>query len=133
MTKDTDSLRPQQVGHEIRHGRLGVDDGDIHVPERRPDAMGADQIDIDFRTGAAKVSQNRHGQLYREARRHLHPQRALNRRALVADVVERVFEPVERLHHRRQQVLARLGERQRVWLAIEQLHAGEPFQRDDMA
>ena len=122
--------RPQQVRHQIRHRGLGVHHRHVDIPERRTDAVGADEVDVHLGAGAAEVAQDRHRQLHREARRHLHAQRALHRRALVADVIERVLEPVEGLHHRRQQVLAGLGEGERVRPALEELHPGEPLERD---
>ena len=80
-----------------------------------------------------KSLQDRHRQLHRETRRHLHAQRALRRRALVADVIERILQPVEGFDHRRQQVLSGLGEGEGVRPALEQLHADQALERDDVA
>ena len=133
VTQHAQTHRPQQVRHEIRDRRLRIHHRNIHVPERRSDAVGADEIDVHLGAGAAEVAQDRHGQLHRKARRHLHAQRALRRRALVADVIECVLEPVEGLHHRRQQVLAGLGEREGMRAAVKQLHARQALERNDMA
>ena len=125
--------RPEEVGDQVRDHRLGVDDGDVDVAERRADAVRTDEVDLDLGAGGAEVAQHRHRQLHGEARRHLHPQRALRRRAFVADVIERVFEPIEGLDDGRQQVLARLREHERVRPAFEQLHADQGLERDDVA
>ena len=87
---------PQQIRHQIGHGRLGVDHRNVHVRERLTHAVVADQIDLDLGTRATEVTQDRHGEMHRETRRHLHTQRPQRRRALVADIIERVLEPIER-------------------------------------
>ncbi len=71
--------------------------------------------------------------MHREARRHLHAQRAQRGGAVVADVVEGIFQAVEGFHDRRQQMLPGLGQHQRMRLALEQLRADQFFERDHMA
>ena len=133
MTDDRLPHRPEQVRHEITDRGLGIDDRDVDVTERRPDPVGADEIDVDLGAGAAEVLQDGNGELHGEARRHLHTQRSLHRSAFVADVIERVFEAIERLYDRRQQMLPRLGQSERMRPPLEELHSREALERDDVA
>jgi len=100
MAQDAEFHRPQQVTDVLGDRGLGVHHRDIHVAGRRTHAIGADQVDLDVGIGAAEIAQRRYRQARRKARRHLHVQGAQGRRAGVADFIQRVFQPVERLDDR---------------------------------
>ena len=96
MTGDAETHGPQQVADALRDRRSRVQHRDIDVGGGRPDAVGADEIDFDFRVIGSEILQQRHHHVRGEARRHLHSQGAQPWRAGVADFVDRMFEPIER-------------------------------------
>jgi len=72
-------FRPQEVAHQIGHGGPRVHHRDVDVTERRTHSVRTHDIDIHLGTDAVEVAQDRHSELHREARRHLHAQGALSR------------------------------------------------------
>ena len=132
MAHERQIHRPQQIGDHVRDPWLRIHHGDVHIAGRRPNAIGTYQIDFHFRYRGAKVAQYRYGQQRGEARRHLHPQGAQTPGRIVANIVERIFEPVKGLGDGGQQQLSRLGQDQAMWLALEQLRSNEFLERDHM-
>ena len=133
MAQDPELDRPQEVTDRAGDGGLGVHHRDVDVARRRADAVGADEVDLDLAVGTAEVAQDRHREVHGEGRRHLHAQRAQGRCGRALDLIERVFEAVEGLRDRGQEVLAGLGQHEGVRTALEELHADQFLERDHVA
>ena len=132
MTEHAEPHGPQQVGHQVRHRRFGIDHRHVHVAGRRSHSVGTHEIDFDLRGRALEIPEDRHREMHGEARRHLHPQRPDAGGILIADIVEGVLQAIERFHHGRQQQLSGFRQDQCVRAALEQLRADQLFERDDM-
>ena len=106
VTNDAEAHRPEQVAHPFRDGGSRVQHCDVDICGRRTDPIRADQVDFDFRVIRTEVLQQRHHHVRGKARRHLHTQGAQPGCARVADLVDGMFEPVERARNDWQQVFA---------------------------
>ncbi len=133
VADDAEPHRPQQVADAVGDGGPRIKHRHVHFAGWGADAVRTHDVDLDLRVCAAEFLQDRHDQVRRKTRRHLHAQRPQAWRLGVADFVDGVFEPVERARHDRQQVLARRREHERVRPAVEELDADQVLERDHVA